>query len=199
MRSRSAKTWLASALLLPAFSYAGDLSYSYVEATYGETEIDVGQGVGDVDGDGFGVAGSLAVAPNWHVFADFASADFDFNVESTTYRVGGGFNYPISDSADVIARLSYVSVEVEVDTAFGTFDADEDGFGLGAGLRGKVADNFELEGAVEYVDLGGDSGGDTSFIAEGRYFFTPIFALGAGVELGDDFTTYGISARLNFK
>lgn len=199
MKYRNAKTLLACALLLPAFSYAGDMSYNYVEAAYGETEIDVGAGVGDVDGDGFSLSGSLAVAPNWHVFADFASADFDFNVESTTYRVGGGFNYPISDAADVIARLSYVSVEVEVDTAFGTFEEDEDGFGIGAGLRGEVADNFELEGAVEYVDLGGDAGGDTSFIAEGRYFFTPMFALGAGVEVGDDFTTYGISARLNFK
>lgn len=199
MKHRSAKTLLASALLLPAFSIAGDLSYSYVEAAYGETEIDAGQGVGDVDGDGFGISGSLAVAPNWHVFADFASSDFDFDVESTQYRVGGGFNYPISDAADVIARLSYVNVEVEVDTPIGSFSEDEDGFGLGAGLRGQLAESFELEGAVEYVDLGGDGGGDTSFIAEGRYFFTPMFALGAGVEVGDDFTTYGIMARLNFR
>lgn len=199
MTYRSAKTLLASALLLPAFGYAGDLSYNYVEATYGETEIDVGDGFGSVDGDGFGIGGSLAVAPNWHVFADFTSADFDFNVESTSYRVGAGFNYPISETADLIARLSYVNVEVEVDTPFGTFDADEDGFGVGAGVRGKVADAFELEGAIEYVDLGGDSSGDTTFIAEGRYFFTPMFAVGAGVEVGDDVTTYGISARLNFK
>lgn len=199
MKYRSVKTLLASALLLPVLGHAGDLSYTYVEATYGETEIDVGQGVGDVEGDGFGLSGSLAVAPNWHVFADFASSDFDFNVETTQYRVGGGYNYPISDSTDVIARLSYVSVEAEVDTPFGSFDADEDGFGLGAGVRGKVADSFELEGAVEYVDLGGDSGGDTAFIAEGRYSFTPTFALGAGIEVGDDVTTYGISARLNFK
>lgn len=199
MKYRSAKSFLAGALLLPAMGYAGDMSYSYVEAGYGETEIDVGQGFGDVEGDGFSLAGSLAVAPNWHVFADFAGADFDFNVESTSYRVGGGFNYGISDTADVIARLSYVNVEVEVDTAFGTFSEDEDGFGLGVGLRGEVVDNFELEGGIEYLDLGGDGGDDTSFIAEGRYFFTPMFAVGAGVEIGDDFTTYGINARLNFK
>lgn len=199
MSYRSAKIVLASALLLPGFGYAGDLSYSFVEATYAETEIDIGQGVGDVDGEGFAVAGSLAIAPNWHVFADFSTADFDFDVETTAYRVGGGFNYPISDSADVIARLSYLNVEAEVDTPIGTFSEDEDGFGLGVGLRGQVADKFELEGAVEYVDLGGESSGDTSFIAEGRYFFTPMFALGAGVEVGDDVTTYGVSARLNFK
>jgi hypothetical protein len=199
MKYGNARTLLAGVLLLPAFGYAGNLSYNHVEVAYGESELDVGGLNQEIDGDGFSLSGSLAVSPNWHVFADFTSADFDFNVETTSYRVGGGYNYPISDTADVIARLSYVNVEAEVETPFGTFDADEDGFGVGLGMRGAMTSDFELEGALEYVDLGGDDSGDTSVIGEARYFFTPMFAVGAGVEVGDDVTTYGISARLNFK
>jgi len=189
------KAVLASALLLPALSNAGDFSYDYLEAGYGRTEIDVGEGADDVDGDGLSIAGSLAVAPNWHLFTDLSTADLDFDIDATTIRVGGGYNYPISERADLIARVSYVSVEL--DTPVG--DLDEDGFGVGVGLRAEIAPNFELEGAIDYVDLGGGSDGDTSVSAEGRYFFTPAFAVGAGIEVGDDTKTYAITARYNFR
>ncbi len=194
MTNRKMTTLFAGALLLPAFAGAGDMSYSYVEATVGQTEIDVGNG-NQVDGDGFGIAGSLAVAPNVHLFADYTTADFDANVDANTIRVGGGYNQGITESADLIVRLAYVQSEVQ--TPFGDFD--EDGFGVGVGVRGTLAESFELEGGIDYVDLGGDSSGDTSFSGAARYFFTPMFAVGVGIAIGDDVTTYGINARLNFK
>jgi hypothetical protein len=135
----------------------------------------------------------LAVAPNWHVFADFSQADLDFDVELTQMRVGGGYNQSISDAVDLIARLAYVSADVE--TPFG--DADDDGFSIGVGMRGHAMESLELEGALDYVDVGDED--DTTFRGDARYFFTPAFAVGAMVQIGDDVTTYGITGRFNFR
>ena len=190
MTIRSAKALLASALLLPAFTYAGDFSYSYVEAVIGQTEFDVGDE--DVEGDVYGISGSIAVAPNWHVFADFSQADLDFDVELTQIRVGGGYNQSISESMDLISRLAYVTADVE--TPIG--DADDDGYSLGFGLRAKVMENLEVEGLIDYVDVGDD---DTMLRVDGRYFFAPNFSVGAMLQIGDDANTYGITGRFNFR
>jgi Outer membrane protein beta-barrel domain len=190
------KTAIAAALLLPVAASAAELSYSYVEGGIGQTEIDIDAGgIEDVEGDTLMLSGSLAVTDNVHVFADFSTTDFDFDVDATTIRVGGGWNQGISESADFIARLAYLQAEVE--TPFG--DDDEDGFDVGVGLRSAFAPNLELEGFIDYVDLGGDDSGDTQFSGAARYFFTPQFAVGAQVGIGDDTLSYGLTARYNFE
>ena len=65
------------------------------------------------------------------------------------------------------------------------------------GIRARVADNVELEGGINYVDLDA-AGDDTSFGFGGRYYFTEAFALGAGVELGDDVTGWNVGVRYEF-
>lgn len=193
---KTVKTAIAVALVLPAAASAAELNYSYVEGGIGRTEIDVDAGgIEDVDGDTFSLAGSLAVTDNVHVFADFNTTDFDFDVDSQMIRVGGGWNQGISESADFIARLAYV--QAEVDTPFG--DADEDGFDIGVGLRSAIASSFELEGFIDYIDLGGDDSGDTQFSGAARYFVTPQFAVGAAIGIGDDTMSYGVTARMNFR
>ena len=63
--------------------------------------------------------------------------------------------------------------------------------------RARVAQEFELEGGLNYMDFS-DSGDDTSVYAAGRWYFTPSFAAGLEAELGDDVTTYGIGVRWSF-
>lgn len=191
MTIRSAKILLASALLLPTFTFAGDFSYSYVEGLIGQTDIEVGNE--DVDGDVYGVAGSIAVAPNWHVFADYSQADLDFDVELTQIRVGGGYTQSISETMDLVSRIGYVSADVE--TPIG--DADDDGYSIGVGVRAKIMEQLEVEGLLDYVDVGDSD--DTSLRGDARYFFTPNFAVGGMLQIGDDVTTYGITGRFNFR
>lgn len=197
MTHRNLTTLLATAALaLPGFAAADDLSYDYLDLSYAESEFDIGNT--DVDGDGFALAGSLAVAPNWHVFADFAMTDFDFGIDATTLRAGGGYNYGISDSADVIARLFAVRTELEVD---GGGSDDDTGVGIGVGLRALVMPSLELEGAIDYVDVefAGDDGGEALFTGGARYFVTPQIAVGGTVSIGDDLATFGINGRFNFR
>ena len=56
---------LASA---PLAAMADDMSYSYVDAAYVETDID-----GAPSADGFGLRGSVGFAENWFVFANYSS------------------------------------------------------------------------------------------------------------------------------
>ncbi len=166
------------------------LNYNYIEAAYLDTEIDDGL---DVDGDGPALRGSFALNETFFVEAGYATQDFDFGIDLDRWTVGLGAHTPLTEQVDLIGRVSYV--DAEIDTNFGS--ADDDGFGLGVGLRGRVAEQFELEGGINYVDLD-DAGDDTSLALGGRYYLTEQFAVGAGVEFGDDVTSWHLGARLQF-
>jgi hypothetical protein len=193
MSIRTSKILLATSALLFGGLAQADMSYSYVEGGYGNVNVDIPGD--DVDGDGWLLGGSIAVTPMFYVMADFRQADLDFDVDLTRSKVGLGLNYGISPTVDLIGRVAWV--KLELDTPIG--DADDDGFGLDLGLRGQMTDKFEVEGAVQYSDFGGDGGDDTAIVGQARYFFTNQFALGGLIEASDDVTTYGVLFRLNFK
>jgi hypothetical protein len=182
---------VALAAALPLASHADVMDYSYAELGYIDTEFD-GDGF-DADGDGFGLRGSLAINQTFFVFAGYESLDFDFDVDLSTLEVGGGARWPLSDKVDLVGRLGIVKAEAEV----GQFDADDDGFLLGARVRGVVAPKFELEGGFDYRDLD-DAGDDTTIVLEGRYFFVEQFSGGISVSIGDDVTSLGLNARMTF-
>jgi hypothetical protein len=180
---------VALGLCGPAIAADG-FSYSFVDAEFVKSEIDDI----DVEGDGFGIVGSYEFTENLHGFVEYADQDFDFDVSAQTLQVGAGVNWPLNPNLDVIGTLSYVQAEVDVPT-FGS--VDDDGFGLGVGLRGRVLERLELTGGIDYVDLK-DSGDDTAFGVGARYFFTDMFAVGADANFNDDGTTWMLGARLNF-
>jgi hypothetical protein len=182
---------IAAIAALPLAASAEQMSYTYVDLGYINTELD--DGAFDVDGDGFALRGLLQVHENFFVFAEHENIGYDFDVDGTSWHVGGGGRWPLSESLDVVGRLGFVKAEVEV----GQFDADDDGFALGARLRGAVAPRFELEGGIDYVNLD-DSGDDTSLVLEGRYFFLPQLAGGLLLGFNSDATTIGVGARYTF-
>lgn len=193
---RTLQILLAGTVLLPGLSQAATLGYTYVEAGYGETDLDDV----DADGEGYRISGSLAIGPAYHIIAEYVTADLEldntnFDVNVDTISVGFGYNFPISPKADVIGRILYVDSEVEVDGPFISGEGDDSGVGIQARLRGEVAEGLEVEGGIDYVDVFDE---ETSLVLEGRYFLTEILALGGGVEISDDSTTYGIALRLKF-
>lgn len=166
------------------------MSYNFIEAAYIDTEIDDGL---DIDGDGFGLNGSIEIAESFFLTASYATQEFDAGIDLDQKSIGLGGYMPLSDTVDLVGSISYV--DAEIDSRFGS--ADDNGLGFGVGLRAQVAPNIELEGGVNYVDLD-DSGDDTSLALGGRYYFTEEFALGAGVSFGDDVTSWSIGARFEF-
>ncbi len=189
--NRTLKTVLAGALLAPAIGMAADsdknLSYTYVEGGYVQVDPDNSNN----DADGWALRGSLAVTNMFHLFADFTTLNPDFGRNVDTWRVGGGINYSVNQTFDLIGRAAWVR--------FDTGPADEDGYALQGLVRGRVMPGFELEGGLDYTDFGGRNGDTTSFIAAGRYFFTPQLAAGLNLGINDDAKTYGVDVRFNFK
>lgn len=181
---------IAALLSLSAAAAAEGLDYSYVQGSYSRVEFDDI----DVDGDGFGIAGSFGINDRFAAFAGFDTAELDFDVETSSLEIGGLFHAPLSDRVDFVSSLSYVSAEIDV-PGFGS--VDDDGFGVGVGLRGMASPQLELNGGVSYVDLD-DSGDDTTFNAGFRYHFTEAFSAGLGGSWGDDASAYGVSGRISF-
>ncbi|AMN45691.1 hypothetical protein ACG33_00925 [Steroidobacter denitrificans] len=179
------------ATALPVASQADTMNYTYIELGYVDTEIDVGPN--DLDGDGFALRGSLAVHENFFVFTGYEDLDFERGVDSTTFHLGGGARWPLGNKLDIVGRVAIVKSKVE----FGSRDQNDNGFLLGARLRGEVAPKFELEGGFEYVDLD-DLGNDTAIVLEGRYFFLDALAGGLTVQSTDDANTIGINLRYTF-
>jgi hypothetical protein len=178
------------AAALPFASQAETMDYSYAEFGYVETELEVGGF--DVDGDGFALRGSVAFLENFFAFAGYEDIGFDGGLDSTTLGVGVGGHWPINERMDIVGRLGIVKVELEA----GPFDDEEDGFLIGARLRGVVAPKFELEGGLEHVDVG--DADDTALVGEARYFFAEQFAGGVLVSIADDVTTLGLGLRVTF-
>lgn len=178
------------ALALSASASAYDFDYTYVDLGYGQVEFDDV----NVDGDGFGIGGSFAISPAFHLFAGYTMADLDFDVDATGLNAGIGWHTGLSDVVDFVATLSYEYVELDA-SGFGS--VDDNGIGLGAGLRFAASEDLEINGGISYVDLS-DSGDETSFGIGGLYKFTEAFALGLSGEWGDDTSSYTLTGRFYF-
>ena len=180
---------LLGLICLPFVAAAEGFDYTYLEGGYVSTELDLGPI--DVDGDGLGVRGAYAFADEWYAFAGLADQEFDFDVDGTQLQFGVGWHNSLSDTVDMLAEASYVSVDL--DSAFAS--ADEDGFGLGVGVRAHAWENVELEAGIAYVDLD-DS--DTSVNLDGRYYLTEMVAVGLGLSFSDDATGWTLGFRAEF-
>ncbi len=192
---------LLAALLASGSMAAEGPRYTYGQLSYIDVEFNDLDSV-DADGDGFNVGGSFAVADMVHIFAGYTDGeidvdDFGFGDISADYSqlsAGLGVNYGVSDTVDLVGRLAYINVEIEVSG----FSQDEDGYGLSGGVRAMIMPQLELNGGVVYSDLGGGFDSDTALELGAVYNFTDMFAAVAGVSFSDDVTEYGIGARLYF-
>lgn len=176
-----------SLVLLASPALAGDISYNYLQLGYQKIEFDDF----NVDGDGFGVAGSFEVGESWFVGLSYSQADFDFGIDLDQIAAGVGWHTAMSNNSDFYALVQYVQAEA---SASGFESVDEDGFGFTIGVRGMVTDNVEIGGSIGYVDLG-DAGDSTTFGANALYNFTENFAAGLFFAVDDDVTGYGAGIR----
>ena len=186
-----AKVMLGSLMLAvaPLAALAEDMSYSYVDLGYAETDFDA---IGP-SADGFGLRGSIGFAENWLAFAEYSAQSVQ-GVDIDQIAVGLGGHYNLADNLDLVGRLGYFQIELD---AGGGLTADDDGYLFDLGLRGQVGDAVELEGGVRYTDLS-DGGDDTAFVAGGRFHFNETWAVGAEYQSGDDISTILAYVRANF-
>jgi len=168
-----------------------DMNYTLAEVSFVDVELD--QGPFDVDGDGFEIAGSYELNEQFFVFGKWQDQDLDFGVDGRTIELGGAYVHSFSDKLDFIGQLSYLDSEVKA----GNITADDDGLGLGGGIRARINDDVQLDAGLKYVDFD-SSGNDTGFTFGGRYYLNENLAIGASADFNDNADTLRIGVRYEF-
>lgn len=178
---------LITALAAAPAAYAGDLSYSYLEAGYLRADPD-----GFDAENGFGLRGSGAITDNLHVFGGFDRYSIDIvdaDLDVDQFRLGLGYNTAIGDSTDFVARVAYER-----------FDADDlvdgNGYSVEAGVRTAFAPNFEGSAALRYTDV--EDTDDTQLVLAGQYKFNPTWGVSAELAVSNDGNALFIGPRASF-
>jgi hypothetical protein len=179
----------SAALAQTARTSTADASQRDLRYTYGELRF---VDFDDNGGDGFRVNGSWDLGNNWIIVGGLTSADFNNNVDTTVFEVGGGYVWRYTPDWDIVGTARFV--RAEVDTPGGS--SDDSGLALSGGVRGFLADKFEIRGSVNHINLD-DS--DTYLELAGDYYFTRQFAAGLSLEFAGDSDLISIGARYYFR
>ena len=189
------RTILASifgALSLNAF--AASPSYDFVKAGYVQADI---EDAGDFEPTGFQIQGFKSLNENVYLTGrygqlgeDVSGVDIDLDYVSA----GVGYRYGLTQNTDFFGEVTYeyVNLDIELDSISGE---DDNGYGITAGIRSMLSEQFELRGAIRYIDIEDD---ETAFEIGADYFFTPQFSFGATYVIADDVDLLGVSARYTF-
>jgi hypothetical protein len=192
MRTSAAVGALAAVLAGPAL--ADDFSYNKLELGFISTEIeDISPGV-DLEGDGLSIGGSVEFGPTIHGFASLSGVEYEDDLDVGTLSLGLGFNHSLAPALDLYSGISYERLKLELD---GFSDVIEEGYGITAGLRGRVGERLELNAGLKYADYG-DGLDDTTIMLGGRYYFTRQFAAGLDYTGNDDGDTWILALRYDF-
>ena len=185
---RSRLTLAALALLAAApfaASAADGISYTYVEGGYVATNTDTG------DADGWGLKGSAALTPNFHLFGDFANQDLEnSSVDFDQWRVGVGYNQQISRNADVVTRIAYEKFDAGAGLDF-------DGYSVEAGVRGSLAPSIEGYAMAGYED-GDEYEGDFYGRLGAQWKFNPNWGVATDVKFSEGDTQWFVGPRLTW-
>lgn len=190
MRVRTLVTAVAGALLVPGIASA-EFAYTGIEASY--VDVDLDSGPFNVDGDGYRFGGTYEIADSFFLLGEWEEQNFDFGIDGRTLEIGGGYFHSLDSDLDFIATASYVDSEVEA----GGLRIDDNGIALGAGIRARLADSFQVEAVLDWVDYD-NSGSNTGIRLSGRYYLSDRFAVGVETDFDDDVDTLRLGIRAEF-
>jgi opacity protein-like surface antigen len=175
-------------------TFAASPSYDFVKAGYVQADI---EDAGDFEPSGFQIQGFKSLNENVYLTGrygqlgeDVSGVDIDLDYASA----GVGYRYGLTQNTDFFGEVTYeyVNLDIELDSISGE---DDNGYGITAGIRSMLSEQFELRGAIRYIDIEDD---ETAFEIGADYFFTPQFSFGATYVIADDVDLLGVSARYTF-
>ena len=189
-RPLAALALLAAALPFAASAQDSGLDYNYVQGGYVATRAD-----GDLDG--WGIDGSVAVHPNWHLFAGYTQQEPDDSAGDAKLkntRLGVGYNHPVGASTDLLAKVAYEKYDIDFD---GPGGGDTDGYSAEVGARSAFTDNFEGYALAGYED-GDRYDGDFYGRVGAQVKFSPNWGVGGDVKFADGDTQWFVGPRYSW-
>lgn len=198
MKNSPKKLFAALALLAAtplAASAAEGISYNYVEGGYAATNLKDAS-----DADGWGLNGSVAIAPNFHVFGSYANQDFDdYNYGYDQWRLGVGYNREISQNADLVTRIAYEKYQGD-DFSIGGVrynGEDTDGYSAEVGVRGSLLPSLEGYAMAGYED-GQDYDGDFYGRLGAQVKFNPNWGITGDVKFAQGDAQWFVGPRFTW-
>lgn len=165
------KWCLAAALcLLSPGALAQTFDYTFIELDYVDARSEF-DGV-ELDGDGFGLMGSLAATDRLALIAQYEDIDFDRGTETRSWALGINFHAPLFPQTDIVLGVHYL--DQEESRPAGT--EDDAGHRLLARLKHMIAPAVELTVDAARVDIFGAS--DTSYGLSLGFGDVPQFVVG---------------------
>ncbi len=219
---------LAALLAAAPFSaFAGSLNYSYVEGGYAHLAQDdvpsfrvarfLSGRPGDVKSDGFFGAVSVAVGESFYgfgsvrrgtdtvevqvhdTFMGVVSWTYDADVTVTRLNLGAGYHYGLSDSTDLLAEVSAVDSELDIEDEGEDDSGYPDGYGgrVSVGARSAVTDAVEIWGKGNYTS-GDFYDSELSASVGMQVRFGPIWGVTGEFEGGSGYSQYTLGVRASF-
>jgi hypothetical protein len=230
MRTRTSRIAVPLALLLHAIPvWASELSYTFLDFQTLDVTVDA-QGIQQPvplqtvsivtsDGDGIAVGGSMATGDRFYLTGAYRSSIVDLDgvitsplttvtvtdqFDLTLGRLGLGYLHPIGETLDLVAEISYDSVNYDFGSVAGeNFDLDDSGAGALVGLRWNPIRALELFAFARHSPLAKtdlstlEFESDTVAHAGLRWYFFEDLGIGIEYESGEVETTT-ISMRFSF-
>lgn len=165
---------------------ASDLRYTFVEGTYSTISGDNG-----IDGNAIAATGWFRMQESLFAVLGAQKADLDGGRDALGLAAGLGYIQPLSDRVDGIGIATIRRADVEGPG----FDRSETGFGIQVGLRALVTPSVQLRGMLNYIDVF-DS--DTSFTAQGEYYFNDNLGASLAAQVGGDSDTFSVGVNYYF-
>lgn len=187
---------LLSALAASATASAAEgLSYNYVEGGYTATNLKDAP-----DSDGWGLNGSVAIAPNFHVFGSYNNQDLkDIDTGYDQWRLGVGYNHEISQKVDLVTRVAYEKFKTDSFTVGDVrFPGDSlDGYSAEVGVRAAIIPHLEGYALAGYED-GKDYDGDFYGRLGAQAKFNQNWGISADVKFADNDTQWFVGPRFTW-
>jgi opacity protein-like surface antigen len=148
-----------------------------------EIEVESFLGNGTDDGDGFGIKGEFAVAPNVYLTGEYQGTEYDdSNLELDQLRLGAAFGEGAGTGGGLYGRIQYLNI------SFGDDDNDdESGVGGHIGFALAPSPEFKLYGEAGYLKF--DDVDGPEFLVGAAFQVAPnigIFADYRTASLEDD-------------
>lgn len=178
-----------------AASAAEGVSYNYVEGGYTATNLKDAP-----DSDGWGLNGSVAIAPNFHVFGAYNNQDLkDVDYGYDQWRVGVGYNREITQKVDLVTRVAYEKFKGD------SFNVGEvrfpgesvNGYSAEVGVRAAIIPHLEGYAMAGYED-GKDYDGDFYGRLGAQAKFNQNWGLSADVKFADNDTQWFVGPRFTW-
>lgn len=171
------------ASVLSTNAMAENPSFNYFDFGYSRWQI----GNSIVKPDGFELKASKAINDQFYIAGDYTRISEDAHVGLAT--LGLGYKYNFSESATLFTEVDYANLNPE-------YGNSENGYELTAGIRGMLTSNFELKGAVEYLNI--DDNDTTSFVAGAVYSFNENIAAYLDYKTESDLDRLSLGFRIYY-